>query len=216
MTLYSSSICLLDLIQRQVNKRSRAKSTEELQVSNKKMVQEPANKDEARSQAIPKELSAIEAIVLKKIASHVVKMRNCKECTWDGLYTGKQIPLSMVRYLERLIRYANSWASDTNPVYTDTTGVRCAVIAIDYLKRVAKNGTFELHPETIHRSFAGAFLLALKFSDDFLISNEFWGKVAGFPAASCTRIEMDLMVRMKWNCTIHPDRYSMLKLELLE
>jgi hypothetical protein len=118
----------------------------------------------------------------------------------------KILQISMLDYVERLIHYTNVWSDNEIPG-PDSTGVQCALLALHFLQR----SNVQISPYSIHRLFATAFLIGLKYTSDFLISNSFWAKVGGFSLQETNRMELNLCSQLNWNCGVSPETYQELQ-----
>ena len=105
-------------------------------------------------------------------------------------------PISLLDYVDRLVRYSNQWADDT-PSAT-STGLRCVTLAVDYLER----SQVRLTPRSVHRYLMSATLLAIKYTEDFAISNKFWGDVGGCKLQDVNRMEAAFCTVLGWNFRI--------------
>ena len=79
-----------------------------------------------------------------------------------------------------------------------SSGVACAVIALEYLRRAK----LKISPCSIHRLFVTAFLVALKYLDDFPVSNQFFSQVAGCSIRDLNFMELNFCALLGWNCHI--------------
>jgi len=121
-------------------------------------------------------------------------------------YLGLSVPpISMIDYIERLVKYVNQWAEDdAGPT---STGVRCSLLAIEYLDRSALKVT----PRSVHRLFMTAVLLAVKFTEDFAISNKFWADVGGCKLEDVNRMEVSFCGTLNWNLEVSIEAYELQK-----
>lgn len=105
-------------------------------------------------------------------------------------------PISLLDYVDRLVRYSNQWADDTPSA--NSTGLRCVTVAVDYLERAQ----VRLTPRSVHRYLMSATLLAIKYTEDFAISNKFWGDVGGCKLNDVNRMEAAFCSVLGWNFRI--------------
>jgi len=105
-------------------------------------------------------------------------------------------PITLLDYVERLVKYTNQWAEDT--VGPNSTGVRCILIAAEYIRR----SKVRLTVRSVHRYVMAAMLLAVKFTEDFAISNQFWGDVGGCKLEDVNRMEIAFCKDLEWNMCV--------------
>jgi len=118
-------------------------------------------------------------------------------------FMGQHIPaISFLKYVERLILNINKWAHEKPGV--DSTGVRSGIMAIEYLERVQAKIT----PRSIHRYFLIAFLMGIKFSYDFYMSNTFWAAVGGLKLHEMNLMEIEFCNRLNWDSRISPESFQ--------
>ena len=116
-------------------------------------------------------------------------------------------PISFLRYVERLIKLTNKWAEEGDG--PDSFGVRCAILAVEYLERL----DFQLTSRSMHRYFMAAFLLGIKLIYDYYISNSFWAEVSGCPRKQVNLMEVQLCNCLNWDFTVQAEKHeiSMIK-----
>ena len=107
-------------------------------------------------------------------------------------------------FVERLANYANLCLREC--VGKDSTGVRCAIMAVEYLERIKTS----INSATIQRYFLVAFLMAFKFSEDAQVSNGFWSKLGGVSIAEVNKMEIAFCRALKWSFSISPESYKTL------
>jgi len=101
-------------------------------------------------------------------------------------------PITILDYVERLVRYVNQWAED-EPSPT-STGIRCLLLAVEYLERA----NLKITSRSVHRFVMCGVLLAVKFTEDFAISNKFWGEVGGCKLDDVNRMEAAFCQLLEW------------------
>jgi hypothetical protein len=120
-----------------------------------------------------------------------------------ALFVGeKEPPITFLRYVERLIKLTNKWVEEYDG--PDSLGVRCAILAIDYLERL----DVQLTSKSIHRYFTTAFLIAIKLLYDYFISNSFWAEVSGCPRKQVNLMEVHLCKALNWDFAVQADKHS--------
>lgn len=119
-------------------------------------------------------------------------------------FEGQNLPsISLQDYAERLIRYVDSWAGEGQS--PRSTGVSCALVALIYLSRLHPSS---LNFQTVHRLFLTAMLCAVKFTEDFRITNRFWAKVGGIDLDEMNRLEIDFLRLIQWNLRVSEHEFA--------
>jgi len=141
--------------------------------------------------------------IANKIANYLMKMhKGTKEPL--PMFIGEQMPaISFPKYVERLVKFTNRWAEEKDG--PDSIGVRCAVIAVQYLERA----DVKLACKAIHRYFMIAYLLGIKLIFDYYMSNSFWGDVAGCPLKKVNEMEMEFCSSLGWVLSIDEDLHRL-------
>lgn len=118
-------------------------------------------------------------------------------------------PITLQDYLHRLVAYMNQWANDSPSNFS--TGIRCLLIGVDYLLQA----NVRLTPRSVHRYIMMAMLAAAKYTEDFAISNQFWGEVGGCRLDDVNRMEVGFAITMNWcfrvtesSCSAYLRRFS--------
>ena len=120
-------------------------------------------------------------------------------------FEGKQAPtISIEEYIDRLIRYVNNWAGEKDSDDFASTGVSCALMAVEYVDRL--NVPFSIR--SVHRLYLCAVLIACKFLDDFKISNRFWAKVGGVEMMDLNRMELEFCKLLDWKFKISREDFE--------
>lgn len=110
--------------------------------------------------------------------------------------------IPFAQYVERLVHYANVWAREKPNV--NSQGVRCAVLAVEYLERA----NVRVCGKSIHRLFLIAFLIGIKLTDDFGMSNTFWGRAGGCSLEDVNRMEIEFCNMLKWSFGVPADVFE--------
>ena len=106
-------------------------------------------------------------------------------------------------YVWRLVRYTDAWAGTDG---VGGAGLRCALMAVEYLDRAASNGVY-LTLNNVHRLFMVAVLEAAKWSEDVIISNAFFAQVAGIELHELNAIEAVFCSEvLDWKLSVSRDR----------
>ncbi|KAH9257945.1 hypothetical protein BASA81_003964 [Batrachochytrium salamandrivorans] len=119
-------------------------------------------------------------------------------------FEGQNLPsISLQDYAERLIRYVDSWAGEGQS--PRSTGVSCALVGLIYLGRL---NPINLNFRTVHRLFLTAMLCAVKFTEDFRITNRFWAKVGGIDLDEMNRLEIEFLRLIQWNLRVSEHEFA--------
>jgi hypothetical protein len=139
--------------------------------------------------------------VVKAIAGHLISILDDTACTPE--FEGKQIPsISIHDYVDRLIRYVDAWAGDKPSMAS--TGVSAALLGVEYLDRLSTG----ISPQSVHRLYMCAVLVAVKFTEDFSISNRFWAKVAGIDLCDMNRMELAFCGMLEWKLQVSREDFE--------
>jgi hypothetical protein len=138
-----------------------------------------------------------------RIAHHVADdFQGTQEA--QPLFTGeKEPPITFLRYVERLIKLTNKWVEE--PDGADSFGVRCAILAVEYLERV----DVKLSAKSVHRYFMTAFLLSIKLLYDYYISNSFWAEVSGCPRKQVNLMEVHMCQALNWDFSVQGEKHDL-------
>lgn len=159
--------------------------------------------------AIPVQVSRLDSTpeqdqsaTIRKVVAHLTSIMVEDDLEEKSCFIGSATPpITLEDYLERIVKYANQWAED-KPSST-STGIRCIMVAVEYLTRSQSR----LTPRSIHRYIMTAVLLAIKFTEDFAISNKFWGDVGGCKLEDVNRMEAALCIELQWRLNIDTDQF---------
>ena len=113
-------------------------------------------------------------------------------------------PLSLHDFVARVIYATNKYTEEADVEGLDTTGVRCALISIEYLERSKVSMT----SENVHRYFLTGFVIAFKLSDDLEVDNTWWAHVGGCDLKDVNAMELELCSMMHWECGVSPAAYQ--------
>lgn len=118
-------------------------------------------------------------------------------------FIGDRIPaISFVKYVERLVFNINRWAHEQPGL--DSVGVQSGVFAIEFLERSCA----EITPKSIHRYFLSAFLIGIKYSFDYYLSNTYWAGVGGIRLQELNNLEMDFCCQLNWDFTVSAEVFE--------
>ena len=137
--------------------------------------------------------------IIVKIADYLNLLLKSDETEHEKptCFHGNHVPsISLEKYIKRLVKYVNEWAEDQAGI--SSTGIRCALLAVEYLDRAQ----CDLTPRSIHRYYMIGVLMAVKFTEDFAISNKFWAEVAGCKIDDVNKMEATFCDLLKWNLKI--------------
>lgn len=102
------------------------------------------------------------------------------------LYEGKRIPkINPNDYLDRLITYTKPEKSTL-------------VLTVVYLDKYCNAQKISITYRNFHRLILTALTLALKFCEDLIFNNLFYGKIGGVTTAQLNSMEMDFLKTMNW------------------
>jgi hypothetical protein len=119
-------------------------------------------------------------------------------------FVGNRIPaISFVKYVERLVHNINRWAHEKPGM--DSVGAQSGVFAIEYLERSCA----EITPRSIHRFFLAAFLVGIKYSFDYYLSNTYWAGVGGIRLEELNNLEMDFCCQLNWDFAVSAESFEL-------
>jgi len=137
-----------------------------------------------------------------KIANHLMKTHKGQQEP-VAMFVGEQLPaISFIKYVERLIKFTNKWAEEKDG--PESIGVRCAVLAVQYLERA----DVKLTCKAMHRYFMVAYLLGIKLIFDYYMSNSFWGDVAGCSLKKINEMEMQFCSSLEWRLSVNEESHQ--------
>lgn len=106
----------------------------------------------------------------------------------DPFSKGKVPGISVEDYICRLSRYVNVWRNHAGG--RESAGVRAAVMTIMYIRHLEEiQPDFAINRENVHRLLMAGFLVAVKWSEDRVISTDWWAKVAGISKSEVNKLE---------------------------
>ncbi|GBG29987.1 Cyclin-U4-1 [Hondaea fermentalgiana] len=106
----------------------------------------------------------------------------------DPFSKGKIPGISVEDYMCRLSRYVNVWRRHAGG--RESAGVRAAVMTIIYLRHLEEmHPDFGLNQKNVHRILMAGYLVAVKWSEDQVMSTDWWAKVSGISQAEVNRLE---------------------------
>jgi len=111
--------------------------------------------------------------------------------------------------VKTMVRETNIRLGDYNG--WDSTGVRCAVLAVEYLSRASPYIVINY----VQSFFVTAFMLAFKLNDDESLPNTFFSGLGGFSLADLNNMEMEFCEMIKWRLAISLHGYVHLRQLLL-
>jgi hypothetical protein len=141
--------------------------------------------------------------IINKMANYIDKFLVTEDNPSDkSCFLGTAVPpINLVDYIERLVKYINQWAEDI--AGPNSPGIRCMLLAVEYLER----SRVKITPRSVHRYLMSAVLIAVKFTEDFAISNKFWGDVGGCKLEDVNRMEMAFCQILSWNFSVSTDEF---------
>jgi hypothetical protein len=145
--------------------------------------------------------SADQKLVVKTIVAHLTSI--LEETSVLAEFEGKNLPsISLSEYVDRLIRYVDAWAGESPSI--TSVGIRCALMAVEYIDRLE----VPISSRSIHRLMMCAVLVAVKFTEDFAISNRFWAKVGGIDLEEMNRMEFAFCKLLNWKFSISREDFE--------
>jgi len=139
--------------------------------------------------------------VAKAVADHLASLLDEKSTLEE--FEGKAIPsISLVDYVDRLIRYVDAWAGEKASV--SSTGVSAALMGVEYIDRL----NFPISARSIHRLYLCAVLVAVKYTEDFTITNRFWAKVGGIDLQDMNRLECAFCGLLEWKLGVSREEFE--------
>lgn len=130
--------------------------------------------------------------IVPVIGNVVDKLSIKKKQPGDGLmeeFSGRKEPkININDYLFRLVRYLDKWFYDKPGM--KSVGFRSLLMSLVYLDRFStKIPGFGMSTLNVHRLFAVSMLLGAKFSEDYIIANNYWAEVAGISVDELNELE---------------------------
>ena len=182
------------------NKQRKISTPSQFATSKKEVIQEQKSQKRSQETLIVEDETRRVAIA-QLVARHVSQFEGIVEP--DSLLKNPRVPsILFEKYVERLIRQFNKWAEENDG--PNSIGVRCAVLAFEYLKRA----NLIINAYTIHRCFLGAYLVAIKLLYDYYMSNSFWASVGGVTAKEINDIEIAFCQALRWNFNVIPSAHE--------
>jgi len=151
-------------------------------------------------------LKTLENVMVDRITLHVADIAKATFYTrrHDCFYKrGSHMGLSAL--IKTLVRETNIRLGDYNG--WESTGVRCAMLAVEYLNRASPY----LVIHYVQSFFVTAFMLAFKLNDDESLPNTFFCGLGGFGLCDINSMEMEFCDMLKWNLGISLQNYLQLR-----
>lgn len=144
--------------------------------------------------------------IVKRVTARVLSLPKEDANAPLTVFHGVNEPsIAFQTYVERLVHYANVWAREKPSV--NSQGIRCALLAIIYLERTNAH----ISSKSVHRLFLIAFLIGIKLTDDFGISNTFWGRAGGCTLEDVNRMELAFCAILSWDFGVNPNDFEAIK-----
>ena len=165
------------------------------------------NKEEYSSFSTEIEDAVSQTVLIKKLNDYIERdLVGEEDLCLKSYFQGVDLPpISLQDYLLRLVCNINQLSKTKSS--EESSGVRCAIMALIYLERISKKIT----PRSIHRYLMTALLIALKVSEDFAISNQFWGDVGGCRLHEVNQMEQAFCNLLDWKLHITSEEYKVKK-----
>lgn len=144
--------------------------------------------------------------IIKRVTTRVLSLpREAANAPLTVFHGVNEPSIAFQTYVERLVHYANVWAREKPNV--NSQGIRCALLAIIYLERTKT----QISSRSVHRLFLIAFLIGIKLTDDFGISNTFWGRAGGCTLEDVNRMELAFCATLSWDFGVNPNDFEAIK-----
>lgn len=119
------------------------------------------------------------------------------------VFRGIAVPaISVLDYVARLCKYVDRWAEEEAGPHS--AGVRSILMALVLIQRSKLQVTIL----TVHRLLMTSVLIAVKFAEDFAISNTFWGDVGGTTLQDVNKMELEFCQIVDWKFQVSCDAYA--------
>lgn len=146
--------------------------------------------------------------VIHNVLKHIERLLCDTEVHEESSFRGsKQPEISLETYLERLVKYSNTFSQDQPG--PGSSGVRAMLIALELIER----SELPVTRYTVHRLFLVGFLTAIKSCEDFPVSHKFWAQVGGVSIADLNAMERDFCVELKFTVHVSLKQYQALQRE---
>ena len=155
-------------------------------------------------------VKTLENVMVDRITLHVANLAKATFYTrqHDCFYKrGSHMGLSAL--VKTLVRDLNIRLGDYGG--WESTGVRCAILAVEYLNRISPY----LVIHYIQSYFVTAFMLAFKLNDDESLPNTFFAGLGGFSLTDLNSMETEFCEILKWNLGVSLQTYLQLREMLL-
>jgi len=127
------------------------------------------------------------------------------ESTIPKCFYGRKQSISMESYVQRLYEYMDC---------SDAVFIT-ALVYLDRLEIANRNN--RLTPENVHRLFATAVLLAVKYQDDEIFDNSYYAMVFGFSnLAEANHFEATLLCFLDFRVNVSEKEYLLYKTHLIQ
>ena len=109
-------------------------------------------------------------------------------------------------FIDRIIRGTNLLLGENDETtIMESTSVRCAVIAVEYVERICQKG---LTTSNLYKLFLAAFVVAFKISTDNDAGTEWWAHVGGYDSKTVNEMEVQLCCKLDWNLAMPPSCFQ--------
>lgn len=156
-----------------------------------------------------KRFKAVLTEIVASFEDNIVQSGEVKETIAFQHFNNDILPtIDIESYLLRLSSGLSAWYLDTTEESTPDEydiGLRCILIALEYLSKLKQQDEFELTVYNVHRLFAVMVLVAAKFTEDEIMSNAYWSTVAGLTLEDtniledrfCFKLDFDFYVNQE-------------------
>lgn len=118
-------------------------------------------------------------------------------------YSEEREPHGLSFYVDRLIRHSNCSTS----VY---------IIMFEYVKRIQKECKLFITSMNFHRIVLTCLLLAAKFVEDEVFSNDFYSNIGGISVEQLNDLEVEMLYMFDWNASVSTCRFAVSEKELAD
>jgi hypothetical protein len=115
-----------------------------------------------------------------------------------SFYSKKKANISVAEYIERLIRYTRCEEASL-------------ITSLIYIDRICEHTPLALTESNIYRVFLASLIIAIKYNEDEIYSNNFYAKVGGIPREEIDRIEYEFLKLINYSLYVNSETYQKYK-----
>ena len=144
--------------------------------------------------------------VITNLATWLSEISHKSHGRLPDAFTVKVAPqVSIHDYMMRLASYVNVWRG--HPGGLESAGVRTAVMACFFIRKLRHSG-FRITVFNLHRLILASFLVSVKMTEDYPISNQYWSKVSGVSRKDVNELEIAFCSTLNFNFFVEPEDYE--------